>query len=270
LIGGDKNPNFFWDSIGISAYSMEDSKIDYSTFVRMDRFGFYGVKGDDTKEKLSYTNTFAPKSLSEVVDNPNVMFGLTWNGFLLRSGDETGRVTIGTDQDFRMSEYSYSNQQWQDRVIIGRMEDNNGETYYGFRLKDSTGATVMDTNDRGELYLKEKLRISNFDNNQQAESQYIYDKASGGYYAYFEEDGKIYKHFFDENYNEIGNKEETSLKWSDIYKDPQDRVSLGIVNVYKREGDRYIKTGIPKNTYSSINYLTKVFSVKANGNVGLE
>lgn len=270
LIGGDKNPNFFWDSIGISAYSMEDSKIDYSTFVRMDRFGFYGVKGDDTKEKLSYTNTFAPKSLSEVVDNPNVMFGLTWNGFLLRSGDETGRVTIGTDQDFRMSEYSYSNQQWQDRVIIGRMEDNNGETYYGFRLKDSTGATVMDTNDRGELYLKEKLRISNFDNNQQAESQYIYDKASGGYYAYFEEDGKIYKHFFDENYNEIGNKEETSLKWSDIYKDPQDRVSLGIVNVYKREGDSYIKTGIPKNTYSSINYLTKVFSVKANGNVGLE
>ena len=270
LIGGDKNPNFFWDSIGISAYSMKDSNIDYSTFVRMDKFGFYGVKGDDTKKKLSYTNTFAPKSLSEVVDNPNVMFGLTWNGFLLRSGDETGRVTIGTDQDFRMSEYSYSNQQWQDRVIIGRMEDNNGETYYGFRLKDSTGATVMDTNDRGELYLKEKLRISNFDNNQQTESQYIYDKASGGYYAYFEENGKIYKHFFDENYNEIGIKEETSEKWSDIYKDPQDRVSLGIVNIYKREGKKYKKTGIPKNTYSSINYLTKVFSVKANGNIGLE
>jgi hypothetical protein len=62
------------------------------------------------------------------------MFGLTWDGFFLNTGDGTGRVTIGTSQDFKMSEYSEEHRDWVDRVIIGKMENDEGEEYYGFRL----------------------------------------------------------------------------------------------------------------------------------------
>jgi hypothetical protein len=61
-----------------------------------------------------------------------------------------------------MSEFSVSENKWKDRVIIGRLDDLNGNQYYGFRLKNENNEIVMDTNDRGELYLKNKLRISNF------------------------------------------------------------------------------------------------------------
>jgi hypothetical protein len=61
-----------------------------------------------------------------------------------------------------MSEYSVAENKWKDRVIIGRLDDGKGDQYYGFRLKNENNEIVMDTNDRGELYLKNKLRISNF------------------------------------------------------------------------------------------------------------
>jgi hypothetical protein len=61
-----------------------------------------------------------------------------------------------------MSEFSVAENKWKDRVIIGRLDNTDGEEYYGFRLKNEDNEIVMDTNDRGELYLKNKLRISNF------------------------------------------------------------------------------------------------------------
>jgi hypothetical protein len=61
----------------------------------------------------------------------------------------------------------------------------------------------------------------------------------------------------------------SDTEWNSTFIHPKDRVTLGIVDVYKR-GDNYVKIEAPQKTYSSVDYLTKVFSVKANGNVGLE
>jgi hypothetical protein len=36
LIGGRTNPNFMWNKLGISSFKTDGSKIDYSSFVRMD------------------------------------------------------------------------------------------------------------------------------------------------------------------------------------------------------------------------------------------
>jgi hypothetical protein len=55
-----------------------------------------------------------------------------------------------------------------------------GEKTYGFRLMNEDGEIVMDTNSRGELYLKRKLRISNFSN------ETSYDPG-----LYYDENGKI-------------------------------------------------------------------------------
>jgi hypothetical protein len=96
------------------------------------------------------------------MNEPGSVFGLTWDGFFLNASNGTGRVTIGTEQDFKMSEFSVAENKWKDRVIIGRLDDGAEGQYYGFRLQNENNEIVMDTNDRGELYLKNKLRISNF------------------------------------------------------------------------------------------------------------
>ena len=163
LIGGRSNPNFLWNRLGISSFSTNEDKIDYSSFVRMDQYGIYGIKNYSkdgrSPESMSINDAFEPLKLKDITDNPNAIFGLTWEGFFLNAANGTGKVTIGTGQDFKMSEYSDDQSRWIDRVVIGRL--NNGD-YYGFQLKNSEGQVVMETGDSGELYLKRKLRISNF------------------------------------------------------------------------------------------------------------
>jgi hypothetical protein len=157
LIGNSSNPNFFWNELGISAFSVQNSLIDYSSFVRLDQYGVYGIKnwnnGKDST-RMNFNDAFAPRSIKEISNNPSAVFGLTWDGFFLNASSGTGKVTIGTEQDFKMSEFSVSENKWLDKVIIGRLSDINGNEYYGFRLNNNENQTVMETNDSGELYLK--------------------------------------------------------------------------------------------------------------------
>ena len=289
LIGSSTNPNFFWDELGISAFSVDQNKkIDYSSFVRLDQYGIYGIKGyeNEDKTKLSFNNSFAPKSVSEISRNPNAVFGLTWDGFFLNASNGTGRVTIGTDQDFKMSEFSVAENKWKDRVIIGRLDNADGEEYYGFRLKNENNEIVMDTNDRGELYLKNKLRISNFSDTEiYYATQYVENgepiNVNGEeyttYYYQYSNSNIVY---YDINGNKL-KEEPTNIDWRDSISKPQDRVTLGIVDTYLREyvkeeieGEQKTKTEFTKQNvkgnYSSTDYLTKIMSVKVNGFVGNE
>ena len=163
MIGGRSNPNFMWNKLGISSFGTDGNKIDYSSFVRMDQYGIYGIKNYSKDglepENMSINDSFAPTKLKDIVNNPNAVFGLTWDGFFLNAANGSGKVTIGTGQDFRMSEFSDDQNRWIDRVVIGRLNNND---YYGFQLRNSKGSVVMETGDTGELYLKRKLRISNF------------------------------------------------------------------------------------------------------------
>jgi hypothetical protein len=51
---------------------------------------------------------------------------------------------------------------WQDRLVIGKLQDGNKEAYYGFRILDDKQNIVLNTDDRGQLYLRHKLHISHF------------------------------------------------------------------------------------------------------------
>jgi hypothetical protein len=280
LIGNSDNPNFFWNDLGLSAFRINNAKVDYSSFVRLDQYGIYGIQNYDVtdKTKLSLNDTFVPRSIKEISTNPNAVFGLTWDGFFLNASNGTGRVTIGTEQDFKMSEFSDVRNAWMDKVIIGRLSDKNGNEYYGFRLKNDDNQVVMETNESGELYLKRKLRISNFSDIATYDSfiystepitvngveyteyykKYTANSRGANYIEYYRVNDFTTPFYTEEN-NEID--------WRDLISDPQDRVTLGIVDVYDR-GNNFNKVITPKGTYSSSDYLTKVFSVKANANVG--
>ena len=310
LIGDADTPNFFWDKVGLSAFRTDDKKrIDYSSFVRLDQYGIYGISNynnGENKLQLSFNNSFTPKSIKEITNNPNAIFGLTWDGFFLNASNGTGRVTIGTNQDFKMSEYFADEDTWRDKVIIGRLEDKNGGQYYGFRLKNNNNEIVLDTNDSGELYLKNKLRISNFDERiNYSPYHYVYltsemksslpeeeqkklETSDGYYYEYSYDDngGKVINYYTGDT-QELYKTEPTDIDWKSMIQQPQDRVTLGIVDVYEKYLHTYvieeeeeeedgaeieptyeykwrIKKANVKGSFDSSHYLTKVFSVKEN------
>jgi hypothetical protein len=281
--------------------------IDYSSFVRLDQYGVYGIKNWNNGKgstRMNFNDAFAPRSVKEISNNPNAVFGLTWDGFFLNASNGTGRVTIGTEQDFKMSEYFAAEHQWKDKVIIGRLSDNSGNEYYGFRLKGNDNQIVMETNDSGELYLKEKLRISNFNDTAAYRGfEYVEDGEPKGtnnittyYYQYTT--GVIPDYYKptnpsevdrNKNYDYIGKfiayydinwqlilQEPTTVDFGDFISNTQDRVTLGVVDTYRRnyiddlgEHKRFLQETV-RGTYSSLDYLTKVMSIKTNGFVGSE
>jgi hypothetical protein len=67
----------------------------------------YGIKNykrnssTDDSSDATLNDAFVPTSLESVYENAS--YGLTWDGFFLNTGDREGRVSIGTNQDIRMS-----------------------------------------------------------------------------------------------------------------------------------------------------------------------
>lgn len=91
-IYGDGQETFRWDKTGINAYSLDtDSSGNIvnaheNSFVRFDRFGLYGYKGE---------SKFIPNSVDEIIGNNNTIFSLTWRGLHLNIQDqETDVITI--------------------------------------------------------------------------------------------------------------------------------------------------------------------------------
>ena len=86
---------------GLTAYKKNSNSIDYSTFVRFDDYGVYGIKNykrnssTDNSENATLNDIFIPNNIDSIYENAS--FGLTWDGFFLKTGDSSGRVTIGTD-----------------------------------------------------------------------------------------------------------------------------------------------------------------------------
>jgi hypothetical protein len=55
-----------------------------------------------------------------------------------------------------------SHGKWDDRVVIGKLKNGENDPYYGFRIIDDRQNIVLNTDDRGQLYLRHKLHISHF------------------------------------------------------------------------------------------------------------
>ena len=133
---------FRWDSKGISAYvPIEGGGINLGKFVRFDHYGIYGVNGE---------SNFSPNNEQEIYDKAN--FGMTWNRFFMKNNKGTGSIEISTDKDIQIKAGE------NERIKIGRLDENGQQ--YGIRISDDFGNPVMETGDKGKLWLKNQLNIS--------------------------------------------------------------------------------------------------------------
>lgn len=169
--------SFRWDKYGINAYDAT-REIDEATnqevlkgiitnnFVRFDQYGVYGIKGatDDPYNPQKEITVEDKKIVGEDKIWHDALFGMTWKGFFLKSkGTDNQQIEISTTNDICVTKDKV------ERIKIGRIDSRkemteNGEAshdIYGLRLKDNTGATTMETDDNGQLWLRDKLRISN-------------------------------------------------------------------------------------------------------------
>ena len=133
---------FRWDSKGISAYvPIEGGGINLGKFVRFDHYGVYGVNGE---------SNFSPNSEQDIYDKAS--FGMTWNRFFMKNNKGTGSIEISTDKDIQIKAGE------NERIKIGRLDENGQQ--YGIRISDDLGNPVMETGDKGKLWLKNQLNIS--------------------------------------------------------------------------------------------------------------
>lgn len=158
MIGNSENYSFRWDATGLNAYTQnEDSSYNYGKFVRFDQHGLYGY---------SKGMAFNPENLDSVKENAD--FGLTWDGFFLKSKhddpNDNGYIEIDSKEDFQVF-----GSDGELRVKIGLIgvetEDQTttneaGETVietvitdriYGLKLYDKDGNSVVDTDSNGNI-----------------------------------------------------------------------------------------------------------------------
>lgn len=139
-------PTYKWDGNGLSAYWFSQNSdgsigsINYGKFVRFDQYGIYGMLADDENWVATNLNDVKTKA----------KFGLTWDGFFLKNGNDSGQIEISSDKDITVSAGGY------DRIKIGKIGNNN----YGLSINDATGAQVLATESDGSLWLKNKLSVS--------------------------------------------------------------------------------------------------------------
>ena len=76
----EENTSFRWDKDGLSAYGFnEDGSYDLTSFVRMDKYGLYGIKNDED---------YVVSSLEDLLNK--AYFSLTWDGFRLKNSYGNG------------------------------------------------------------------------------------------------------------------------------------------------------------------------------------
>ena len=165
--------SFRWDKYGINAYDAT-REIDEATnqevlkgiitnnFVRFDQYGVYGIKGttEDPYNPQKETTTDGITAIGEDKIWRDALFGMTWKGFFLKnkSADKNQQIEISTEKDICVSKTI--DDKVIDKIRIGQITTKDNKVVYGLQLKDDTGATTMETDDRGQLWLRDKLRIS--------------------------------------------------------------------------------------------------------------
>lgn len=157
----DGIPSFRWDGSGLNAYQFQVDQttgqpygFNIAKFVRFDQYGIYGINGDsDFDPNISNNNKTGEDRIWE-----EASYALTWKGFMLKNNDGSVRITSTNDIQVLEGEV--------ERIKIGRIEQDSDEVIYGIRISNAEGAPVMETDDQGELWLKNKLRVETYDSNK--------------------------------------------------------------------------------------------------------
>ena len=145
-------PSFRWDSNGLSAYKFDLSPIsgqpqsfNFSKFIRFDQYGIYGIDGIANFNP----NVETDKKKGEDKIWANANFALTWKGFLLKSNEDSGYISISSDNHFQI--FSGDTE----RVHIGKLDND----IYGFQLKNGSDEVVMTHDSNGNIWIKNILSI---------------------------------------------------------------------------------------------------------------
>lgn len=157
---------FRWDLLGISAYKRDDYGIDSGVFTRFDQFGIYGINGIPNFDALG-DNRDREAALNHIKENAH--FGLTWDGFWLKAKDVDGYTSISSSKDFQVVRLLKNEDESVTEtpiIQIGRLGKTDESNYYGIRINNQDGDTVMETNQEGQLWLKEQLHVSTAQNTE--------------------------------------------------------------------------------------------------------
>lgn len=147
-IYNEDKPAFKWDKNGLSAFSTEESgEYDYSTYVRFDQYGVYGVANDEQ---------YVASSMDDIKDKAR--FGLLWDGFFIKSDDAGGYVSISSDNDFQV--ITTNNNTEQERIKIGRIGESEEGNQYGIRIRNANGDSVFETNDDGDIIITGEINAT--------------------------------------------------------------------------------------------------------------
>ena len=145
-------PSFRWDSNGLSAYKFDLSPIsgqpqsfNFSKFIRFDQYGIYGIDGIANFNPNVETDD--KKGEDKIWANAN--FALTWKGFLLKSSEDSGYISISSDNHFQIFS------EGTERVHIGKLDND----VYGFQLKNGSDEVVMTHDSNGNIWIKNILSI---------------------------------------------------------------------------------------------------------------
>lgn len=154
-------PSFRWDGLGLNAYQFQVDEngnpygYNIAKFVRFDQYGFYGINGaTEFDPNTGLIGTQTPED--KIWENAN--YALTWKGFMLKNDD--GSVRITSTNDIQVIDANNN-----ERIKIGRIVNDYDDLIYGIRISNASGAPVMETDDQGELWLKNKLEIETYKEN---------------------------------------------------------------------------------------------------------
>lgn len=193
--------SFRWDKYGINAYDAT-RETDASTnqevlkgivtnnFVRFDQYGVYGIKGttEDPYNPQKETTADGITAIGEDKIWRDALFGMTWKGFFLKnkSVDKNQQIEISTEKDICISKIV--DNEVIDKIRIGQITTKDNKVVYGLQLKDDTGTTTMETDDSGQLWLRDKLRISSVKYEKTKDLSFVkgktyYKKESDGTYS---------------------------------------------------------------------------------------
>ena len=143
---------FRWDESGINAYYRlsGDTGINLSKFVRFDHYGIYGIDVDSAQGE-----SYEPSSEDDIWDDAK--FGMTWQGFFVKNKYGTHSVEVSSTDDIRVLKTPDGSAPIE-IIKIGKLDENGN--VFGIRIADVSGAPVMETDNTGKLWLKQRLDIS--------------------------------------------------------------------------------------------------------------
>ena len=152
--------SFKWDNLGLTAYKFDPiydgegnitggKNFKVGIFTRFDQYGLYGIDGqeDFDASKKSENGLVGEEKIWDTAK-----FALTWNGFSLKTNDRGGYIRISSENDIEVLVNENP------RIKIGDLSSGTGNRF-GLRILDADQKTVMETDDRGLLYLEKYMRV---------------------------------------------------------------------------------------------------------------